>query len=833
MQAARFAIAPVATFACVALGIALGRFAEAMPSWWFALACAAVALAACLSRERCALALALACVLVSAGWSALRLHEASGSTLDALLSHAEPPLGRALVAVEGQILRGPEPVRQRPTPFVVPRFSEGGGTWLRVRVHAVALDDGSMLPARGTLGVAVRSDATHLRIGQQIALVGVYEPAGAALNPGAGEPHLWAKAAGRAGSLVTTAGAIRVLDEPHRLAPIGLLDGLRRWTGSALPAGDDAAGRVVRAIVLGERDPGDPLQQAFARIGVSHLLAISGFHVGALALGIVWLVRLTGERGRLEVALVLLAVGLYMLVLPVRAPIVRAGIMVFALVLARSRGRRLDAMGVLAWAGVVVLIARPMELFTLGFQLSFGVTAALVWAMPRLQQRLQGQPLAGLLELHEPSPWQRLRQRSINAVTLATLCWLVALPAVLLHAQTLSPLSVPATLALTPLVLVALALGFASLGFASVWPAAGDAIGGMARAVGEQLAWLASAIDRIPLSAITLPAPPIAWTIAATIVVFWLAWELGAARLEARAQHRRAAWAASGALAAWLAGAWLFAASARPVLRIDMLAVGDGTCVLIRSGGSALLWDCGSVDLSIGPELSRSLRALGAWRVPDAVVTHPNVDHYAALLDVAPAIGLERLWTTRTFIERAAEHGSNEAVLLEGLAGLGVEVRELAAGAELSIANATLSVLWPPAGATFERPNDSSLVARLAVPTHSGERRVLLTGDIQRDAMRALLADTAIDLRADAIELPHHGGWQPLAAAFVERAAPAIVLQSTGPSRVGDERWMGARTGRWWGITARDGMLTLEVEQDGSLRASRLLDEPASRSTVR
>lgn len=309
MQAARFASAPVAAFACVAIGIALGRGAEPLPSvlaslvpsWWFALACGCVAIGAVLSGWRCAAPLAAACVFASAGWSSFRLNEASGATLDVALAHAAPPLGRSLIAVEGEIIRGPERWVARPSPFSVPRFGSDEGAWLVLRVARLGLDDGSMAPARGTMGVAIRGEAeglgAGLRVGQRVGLSGVFEPRSPTLNPGAGKPVLWAQQSGRAGSIATTAGAIEVLAEPEPWSPRALVDALRQWSKAALPAGDSAAGRVVRAIVLGERDPGDPLQQAFARIGVSHLLAISGFHVGALALGVVWLVRLTGERG--------------------------------------------------------------------------------------------------------------------------------------------------------------------------------------------------------------------------------------------------------------------------------------------------------------------------------------------------------------------------------------------------------------------------------------------------------------------------------------------------------------------------------------------------------
>lgn len=816
---ARLAIAPIAALACVAGGIALvaGPVAvpeSLVPSWWFALSAGATGLACITKRWLCVVVLALACVTASAGWSAMRLAEHGGATLDRVLPSTHE--SRSLVAVEGLVRTPPAPRRERVSPFAqsVPTTP---GAWFRLHVEHVGAASGGTLQARGGLFVWLEGDAPTLAVGDRVRVLGMFEPTPPALNPGEPASLRWASSRSSAGSISANTGTIEVVKVRAASHLRRWVASLRSWALAALPSGDDEGSRVVRAIVLGERDPLDPMHERFARVGVSHLLAISGFHVGVLALGVAGLVRLTGERGRLELIAVLVVLGVYLLALPVRAPIVRAGIMIAFLLIARGSGRRLDGLGVLAWAGVVVLLIRPMELFTLGFQLSFGVTAALIWAMPRLSRRINSQPLAGITS--QLTVGQRLARRTFTPVVLATLCWLIALPAVLWHVSILSPLSVVATLAMTPVVVLLLALGFASLACGAVWPVAGAAFVGASRAVGSLLVDVSRAIDAVPLSAIDTPSAPVLWAIAATAAIFWFAWEAGRPRREVRSSRR--SWAMVGVaavLVAWLAASWLVRAARGPLLRIDMLAVGDGTCVLVRSGNSTLMWDCGSTDLHIGRRrVVRAARELGAWRVPDIVITHPNLDHFSGVLDVVEPLSVERVWVTPMMFVRAEQVGSNEHVLLAELRARGVEVLEIAAGAHVEIGEATLGVVWPPAGEVFERANDGSLVGVLRVGTDAGERRVLLTGDIQRRSMQRLLA-SPVDLAAHAIELPHHGGWQPMSAAFVERVDPQIVLQSTGPSRLGDERWMPTRRGRWWGVTAADGALFVEVDRDGTLR---------------
>jgi competence protein ComEC len=112
--------------------------------------------------------------------------------------------------------------------------------------------------------------------------------------------------------------------------------------------------------------------------------------------------------------------------------------------------------------------------------------------------------------------------------------------------------------------------------------------------------------------------------------------------------------------------------------------------------------------------------------------------------------------------------------------------------------------------------NDRSLVLRFDVPTEAGDRRALLTGDIQASAMRRLEPES---IRAEIIELPHHGSAHETAVGFVGATGARVVLQSTGASRSGDPRWDSVREGRVWLETSAHASVWAEVRRDGSIRA--------------
>jgi len=145
--------------------------------------------------------------------------------------------------------------------------------------------------------------------------------------------------------------------------------------------------------------------------------------------------------------------------------------------------------------------------------------------------------------------------------------------------------------------------------------------------------------------------------------------------------------------------------------------------------------------------------------------------------------------------------------------GAGVEL--VARGDSIRLGDVALRTLWPPRDVPdgFD-DNDTSMVT--LIETESGA--VLLTGDIEGDAMgrlRALVPGLAGVTAGGVIELPHHGSAREEAYGFLDWLDPGVVLQSTGPSRLGDERWDAQRQGRRWLATAERGAIIVELRDEG------------------
>jgi len=817
----RSALPALAAWTCVALGLLLARAAPTVSSWtWLSVAAAAALTSWRLRGFLCKISLALAALTLGAGWFAARVHEAPPAFLGRVLDGQ----ARQIATIEGDVLDAPQVGPAQWGRFA--RFvRRGDATRFTMEARAVVGRNDERLDVRGRLRVRVEGDLEDLRAGDAIRASGYLVPIRAPENPGEIDGRPWARQAGVAGRLLVSStehvapaprdlGALAAARQSVRAAVGALRARTLKVLERATRGAGAAEGRsLAKALLLGERDAAlRDVEAAFVRLGVAHMLAISGLHLGAL----VWLtlvgLRLLRDWGRLEPLILAALVLMFVIVVPARTPVIRAAIMALGYLAALSAGRRHHPLGVLAWTGVAVLIWRPMELWSAGYQLSFGVVGALIVFAGPLAERWT--PLR--LRSQRETVIAGARRWLTSALATGVCAWVAATPLIAHHIGVFSPFGVIGSLVLFPALVVALGLGAVTLMLAALWPAAGGILGAGLAHVATAMTAAGSWLDGLPGTVVYLPHLSAAWTAGALLVaVGWLG-----APLRGRSRGRLLA-------ATTIMAVWTGFALARPItpgdgaaLRLDTFSVSDGACHLIRArGGPPLLWDCGSTRLWIGERtLPRAMRTLGVWRVPTVVITHPNVDHYSALPDVARPLGVRRALVSESVVAEASEDPSGPvAFLLSSLDALGVEVRIVAAGDEIPLGEATLRFIHPPAGSTWRSDNDSSLAAHLTVDTGAGERSVLLTGDIEKPAIEAISAARPA-LRADVMEAPHHGSAKRAAMAFVEAVDPSIVVQSTGLSRVGDERWNEVKANRRWLTTAVDGAVSVIIERDGATR---------------
>jgi competence protein ComEC len=217
------------------------------------------------------------------------------------------------------------------------------------------------------------------------------------------------------------------------------------------------------------------------------------------------------------------------------------------------------------------------------------------------------------------------------------------------------------------------------------------------------------------------------------------------------------------------------------------------------------------------------LRAMKLPPPTTAIVSHDNADHYNGLVELFRERRLGRLYL-------GPDWPATDASPLKGLVHDNqIELQRLRRGDVIQLDSATrLEVLWPPQEFQPASVNDTSLVCRI---TCSG-KCVLLTGDIDEQAQSALLEDPD-RLRADALLLPHHGGWETTLPDFVDAVHPGVILVSShrdphGPTTADDkvhDFYRRLHNRYRYASTARDGWIALQFGRSGlSLQTMRQRD---------
>lgn len=813
---------PVTLFALLAAGVLVAQVAEVQTLWpWLAVAgmCSAAVLFMQFRkrgpRGMAPLLLSIAVIALSACWASLREHRVDRTSLAAMVTDRDH-----LWQLEGRI--GSPPTVKTPGRGSLGRYGfQEPITVFRFEVTTAIETDGHRDALSGTVLVRVNGTGYRWSVGDQLRLRGMLRSFPPAMNPGETDLARIARAQGLAGLL-----DVATMDSVVELG--GRRDWmwqLRRWQSDVrtraagwirqdLPETDETRrDALLAALMLGERGAGlDGLDKSFARVGLAHLLAISGMHLAILVLTGLMIVRLFSWPPAVERLVIALLVVAYLFVVPARIPVWRAGVMSLAFLGAGVLGRRLDHLNLWAISALVVLLWQPTELLSPGAQLSFGVVLGLVVLTPHLRLKLFGEPRDA--ELLSPADDVFEQCKTIVAATLVA--WLVATPLVAHVFGVICPLAPLATLPAMALTHIALTAGYLKALTAVLLPSVGVILGPILAIATDGLIGLVDRVDRLPLSSLPVLQPGVLWTLATTAAAAW--WMRR--RVEAGASRWRR-WAAPVALVilfGWLLRSrlpnWLDP-TPQPS-RLIMLAVGNGSCYIIESGGQAVMFDAGSGNyLGIGDStIIPAVRRLGILEVPTLILSHADVDHFAAAIEVMNELHTRRLLITTDMMNQTQIDPLGPIALVVNEAErLGVQLIIADAGHEAQFGASHWRWLHPTSAATYNTSNEASMVARVDLGPH----RLLLCGDLQGRGVQDLMAECDAEaLHASIMELPHHGSWSPLDASLVRLVDPEIVLQSTAGGRLVGDRWSEELAHRQRYVTAEHGATILQLAPDGS-----------------
>ncbi len=492
--------------------------------------------------------------------------------------------------------------------------------------------------------------------------------------------------------------------------------------------------RFVQALAIGDtRALTDQDWDILRKTGITHLIAISGFHVGMVALFVVYLVRavywlcpMLGLRlSRVYAAayVSIFAAWAYTALAGFAIPTVRTALMISVFMGCKLLNRNCSTVQSVALSLLVILLWDPFAILSPGFWLSFIGVLLLVAFMPQTTNQ-------GIIK-----PFVRAQ-------------WLVSIGLLPLsigffHQTTLigpiiNFLAIPwISLVVVPLALLGIAFAWLPIVASFFWQAAALAM----QAFWTILSWAA----QLQWSSIYCAEPSV-WLV-------FLALFGACICMMPKA----------------IPGKWLGIAFLLPILiplheqipigrmRIAMIDVGQGLSVLIRTNNHTLLYDTGAGKVkgfsrgesSIVP----ALRALQITRLDKVVISHADNDHAGGLSAVQAAINIVALQASYP-LARATACEMGYSWQWDGV---------------------RFSYLWPD-GQGEQSDNDGSCVLRIEAKGQS----VLITGDISANVEYQLIDRYGQSLKSDILVVPHHGSKTSSSQAFLEQVKPRYALISSG-----------------------------------------------------
>ena len=499
------------------------------------------------------------------------------------------------------------------------------------------------------------------------------------------------------------------------------------------------------------------VSEQFQTVGLAHIVAVSGLHL-------TYLLAIPGLliRNRRRYACAVIPLVLFFSAFAGFSPsVTRAGIMCILMAVSVLFRRQPDSLTTLSVALLFILLADPYAAASVSLHLSFGAALGIILFASRFS-RMLSRPISRL-SLGK----QRLFSFPVSALAVCLSSMVFTVPLSAIHFGRVSLISPLVSLITFAPLSAAFLLTILAATVALIGPAAGAVAAVPASLLLRFLLWIARVFSRLSFAALYTDSPVVVcWIVVAYAVVLYL--------LIRKISLRR--WLIPGCLLVISLCAVLIVPGLIPTqgLTVTAVDVGQGQCLVLRTGTVTAVVDCGSISgEDAGERLLSYLRSKNISRVDLLLLTHYHTDHCSGIPDlmrqmpvssiVLPPPDDEVTWDES--IRQLAEAG-------------GCQTFTVADTPAVITFGETCVHVWPPLA--DEGENERCL----AFVFTRGSFDVLVTGDMPAYCELQLLESADLP-DIEVLIVGHHGSPGSTCEELLAAVRPEIALISVGENSYG------------------------------------------------
>lgn len=523
----------------------------------------------------------------------------------------------------------------------------------------------------------------------------------------------------------------------------------------------DKKGVFLEAILIGDRGRLETSQKnELLDAGVYHLLAISGAHIGIIAIFLLFFLKFS----RVPYGARYIAAGIFLILFLVlsgfRISAQRAVLMALLIFAARILYLDIHIYNIISFCGLLILFRNPAEFLDPGFILTFTLTAAIVTG------RKVFLPVMRKPRFHFiPTYIKELLSANLSAS-------LISLPLSLFFFKRYSFAGFFAGLLLLPLTAVITAVGILLIPSAPVSHFLADSLLFIIDLPLLLFFKVGAFFSHTLRFTIFRASPHLLW------IVFILAFFFLIPVCADPKQKLRKTLLPVVVILFMLGTLFIILdpfAYKPGHLEVFYLDVGQGDSqVVVFPGGDGLLIDGGGTyysDFETGKQVILPFLLQKRIKIRWTAVTHFHPDHVKGIIEILDVIKPEELWLSsqakedmyyQSLMERAKDAGT-------------IAIKKLDASFSKTIGGCRVECLFP--GTFIESRyshNDHSQVLKIS----DGSSSFLFTGDIGKDIEEILTGESCSSLKADVLKVPHHGSKSSSSRPFLSCVAPGLAIYS-------------------------------------------------------